>query len=214
MPSGPTTWVPKDFVDRAGKKPLGELAQDCGARFVLVVPVGDSNSDIAQGLATSASLRPSERAGLGFRTLQGDASSLMGASLRKPTKGFTAAHSWDVPGAYVPIPRQLLESQCHVMPISKRSGVSFLERISVGRVNGHDIVLRHPSVSKFHAWFEAPEDGHLYVGDAGSRNYTYVNGERITDRFRVQPGAKLTLGMLEVHVFTLESFWKALHPGM
>lgn len=214
MPIGLTSWAPRDFVDRAGRKPLGDLARDCGARFVLVVPVGDPNSDIAQGLASSASARNSERAGLSFRTLQGDASSVMGASLRKATKSFMAAHTWDVPGAYVPIPRHLLESACHVMPISKRSGEPFLERISVGRVNGHDIVLRHPSVSKFHAWFEAPEDGHLYVGDAGSRNYTYVNGERITDRFRVQPGAKLTLGMLDVHVYTLESFWKALHPGV
>jgi pSer/pThr/pTyr-binding forkhead associated (FHA) protein len=88
-----------------------------------------------------------------------------------------------------------------------------LERILIGRVNGHDIVLRHGSVSKFHAWFEVREDGHLYVGDAGSRNYTYVNGERIMDRTRVQPGAKLTFGLLDAHVYTLESFWKALNPG-
>ena len=181
--SDPRSWAPREFVERAGKKPLGELAKDCGARFVLVVPVGDPASEVAQGLAASASVRVSDRGALGFRTLQGDASSLMGAAIRKATKGFMAAHSWDVPGAYVPIPRHLLEAACHVVPISKRSGVSFLERISVGAVNGHDIVLRHPSVSKFHAWFEAPEDGHLYVGDAGSRNYTYVNGERITDRF-------------------------------
>jgi len=176
--------------------------------------MGDPNGELAQGLSASPSSRASDRAGLGFRTLQGDASSLMGAVLKRPARGFTAAHTWDVPGAYVPIPRYLLESACYVMPINKRSGVSFLERISVGRVNGHDIVLRHASVSKFHAWFELPEDGHLYVGDAGSRNYTYVNGERVTDRTRVQPGAKLAFGMLEAHVFTLESFWKALHPNV
>ncbi|MFT3921134.1 MAG: FHA domain-containing protein [Myxococcales bacterium] len=211
MPVGPSSWAPKDFVERARRKPLGELVQDCGTNFVLVVPLGEPDSELAQGL--SSTIRPSERAGIGFKTLTGDAASLMQAALKRPTRGFMAAHSWDVPGAYVPIPRHLLESACHVMPIVKRSGASFLERISVGRVNGHDVVLRHASVSKFHAWFEAPEDGNLYVGDAGSRNYTYVNGERITDRTRVQPGAKLTFGMLEAHVYTLESFWKALHPG-
>ena len=212
MASGLTSWAPRDFVERASRAAFGELAQDCEARFVMVIPLGDGSSEVAQGLAASNSSRPSDRAGLGFRTLQGDVSAVLAAATKRPPR-FTAAHSWDVPGAYVPIPRHLLAIPCHVLPIRKRSDVSFLERISIGRVNGHDIVLRHASVSKFHAWFEVPADGHLYVGDAGSRNYTYVNGERVTDRTRVSPGAKLTFGLLEAHVYTLESFWKALHPN-
>jgi hypothetical protein len=208
----PTSWAPRDFLDRAGRSSLLELAQDCGARFVLVVPLGDPQSDLAQGLSSSPAAKGAER-GLGFRTLQGDANAFA-ALKRGAPKSLMPAHTWDVPGAYVPIPRHLLETACHVIPISKRSGVSFLERISLGRAHGHDIVLRHASVSKFHGWFEAPEDGQLYVGDAGSRNYTFVNGERILDRTRVQPGAKVRFGLLDTHVFTLESFYKSLRQNV
>src|SRR5690349_10464069 len=105
MTVGPSSWAPKEFVELAGKKPLLELAEGCGARFVLVVPLGEPGSEVAQGLAASANARVTDRGGLGFRTLQGDASSLMGAVSKRPPKGFMAAHSWDVPGAYVPIPR-------------------------------------------------------------------------------------------------------------
>jgi hypothetical protein len=195
-------------VEQAGRQRLHELAADCEARFVLVVPVGDPASEIAQGLTSSPSARPGEK-GLGFRTLQGDARSLL-QGLRRTGQGVIPAHAWDVPGAHVPIPRHLLEAVCHVIPIRKRSGAAFLDRISIGRAHGHDIVLRHASVSKFHGWFEAAENGELYVGDAGSRNYTYVNGERIHDRTRVRPGAKVCFGLLDTYVYTLESFWKAL----
>ncbi len=212
MGSGLASWAPREFVERASRRALGELVEECEARFVMVLPIGDGSSELAQGLSASNPARSGERAALGFRTLQGDASSMLAATTKRPSRAFTAAHFWDVPGAYVPIPRHLLEVACHVIPIRKRSEVSFLGRISIGRVNGHDIVLQHASVSRFHAWFEVSADGQLYVGDAGSRNYTYVNGERVSDRTRVLPGAKLTFGLLETHIYTLESFWKALHP--
>ncbi len=204
-----TRWAPRDFVDLAAHKALFELSRECGARFVLVVPLGERSTELHPDLVMSPAVRPA--AGVGFRTLQGDAGDVL-AAMRHAGKASMPTHTWDVEGAYVPIPRRLLESRCQVIPICKRSVGSFLERISVGRVHSHDIVLRHPSVSKFHSWFEVPDDGQLYVGDAGSLNATYVNNAKVTERSRVAPGAQVRFGLLETHVFTLESFWKALHP--
>ncbi len=205
-----TRWAPRDFVDLAFRRGLYELSEECGARFVLVVPLGERTSELHPDHVTAG---PTLRAGQGmkFRTLQGDASML--DAVRQVNRGSILSHTWDVPGAYVPIPRKLLESQCQVLPICKSGMGSFLERISIGRVQSHDIVLRHPSVSKFHGWFEVPDDGQLYVGDAGSLNATYVNNEKVSDRTRVAPGAQVRFGLLETRVYTLESFWKALHQA-
>lgn len=207
----PAKWAPRDFVSLAACQPLAELARDSGASFVLVVPVGEGSSELA-AQDTGSSAAPARAGGLGFRTLQGDAAGALSA-MRREGKLAMPRHVWDVPGSYVPIPRKLLESVCQVIPISKRSFSSFLERISVGRVQSHDVVLRHPSVSKFHGWFEVQQDGQLYLGDAGSLNSTYVNDARVTGRVRVQPGARVRFGLLETHVFTLESFWMALRPS-
>src|SRR5256885_13862435 len=52
------------------------------------------------------------------------------------------------------------------------------DRISVGRGRQCDISFRHPSVSALHAHF-AVDGGVLALTDAGSRNGTFVNGERL-----------------------------------
>jgi hypothetical protein len=65
-----------------------------------------------------------------------------------------------------------------VLPLFKRSGqTSEATRIVVGRIEGSDVMLRHSSISKQHAWFQVDNSGALYLTDAQSLNGTCVNGK-------------------------------------
>jgi two-component system, cell cycle response regulator len=55
-------------------------------------------------------------------------------------------------------------------------------RSSVGRMEGSDLVLLEPSVSRRHARFVADGEG-FRVEDLGSSNGTYVNGELVSQRW-------------------------------
>jgi pSer/pThr/pTyr-binding forkhead associated (FHA) protein len=98
-----------------------------------------------------------------------------------------------------------------VVPIRKRADGSFLQHVSVGRARNHDIVLRHRSVSKFHAWFELQEGSRLLVKDSESRNHTFVDGQQIVNRVEVQPGQTVRFGSVEGRICTGESLWRFLH---
>jgi hypothetical protein len=52
------------------------------------------------------------------------------------------------------------------------------EELTVGRSPKCDLVLQHPTVSKAHAAFRREGDQFIIV-DKGSRNGTFVNGERL-----------------------------------
>lgn len=70
----------------------------------------------------------------------------------------------------------------------------FGQMITLGRARNNDLVLLHPSVSKFHAWF-SQEGGTWTVTDAGSSNGTWLDGQRLTARqsHRLRAGATLVL---------------------
>ena len=67
--------------------------------------------------------------------------------------------------------------------------------VRVGREYDNDMIIEHPQVSRHHARFFW-EDG-LFVEDIGSRNGTFVNGERIA-RSRLTPGDRVALGPVEL----------------
>ena len=62
-----------------------------------------------------------------------------------------------------------------VVEVGKRPGNPFPERISVGRANNCDVVLRFPFVSKLHAHFRRRDDEKLELVDLGSQNGTRIN---------------------------------------
>ena len=102
------------------------------------------------------------------------------------------------------------------LPLRKRSDSEALyaDRISVGRARNKDIVLRHSSISKFHAWFESDAEG-LLVADADSKNLTRLNGERLSpsEKVRVRSGDVVRFGAIDCVLCSPSVLWTSLHPA-
>lgn len=104
-------------------------------------------------------------------------------------------------------------SRCHVLPLRKRTDeATFVDRISVGRATNKDIVLRHATVSKFHAWFEMGDTGELCVADSDSTNGSMLNGKPLPARelTKVEPGDQLRFGSVECVTCAPGDFWRAI----
>jgi Nif-specific regulatory protein len=85
------------------------------------------------------------------------------------------------------------------METGARAGTSYLldptDHNSLGRDTDCDIVLVDPLCSRVHAEVVREEDG-WWIGDADSRNGTFVNGQKI-DRARLDAGAHIRVGSTE-----------------
>lgn len=66
-----------------------------------------------------------------------------------------------------------LEVATFLMPIVRREG-SNMAFVSIGRLDGNDVVFSDVTVSKFHA-FVREVDGNFLLQDGGSHNGTFVN---------------------------------------
>jgi hypothetical protein len=69
--------------------------------------------------------------------------------------------------------------------------------LRLGRGLDNDVILDGLSISRAHA--RLVRDGELFIEDLGSRNGTFVNGERIR-RCRVGPGDRVRLGAAELRI--------------
>ena len=101
----------------------------------------------------------------------------------------------------------------YVVSVVKRAGVErpYEERVTVGRTRNSDIVLRDASVSKFHAWFECDDRDRFFLFEAGSRNGTLVEGERLLPRTPVEVpfGAEVQFAAISAVLTTPEVLWEA-----
>src|SRR5256714_9464361 len=70
--------------------------------------------------------------------------------------------------------------------------------LSVGRTEGNDIVLNHPSVSRKHAKFEARADK-WWIVDLKSTNGVKVNGNLVTES-QVVAGDKISIGSVQLEL--------------
>jgi len=70
-----------------------------------------------------------------------------------------------------------------------------LDKITIGRAEGNDIVINDGSVSSKHAEMVA-EHGNYRVTDLDSTNGTRVNGEKITDAF-LENGTLIKFGHID-----------------
>jgi hypothetical protein len=100
------------------------------------------------------------------------------------------------------------------VPLGKRpdAGSAFSERVGVGRARNSDVVLRHASVSKFHAWFTRDDDNQYFVTDASSRNGTWRNGAPLAggQSTRVTNGDLLRFGDVEATFCDAVTLWEVL----
>lgn len=197
-------WYPRELMARARQQPRDAFTRAYRSPLSLVVILDAPSSDLALGLKADTA---SDHDGLPFRT-----AALLGPRGPTPTRSSDPAAAGADLSAYAQAVRKLLEMAnqcCHIIPIRKRAEAAFLATISVGRARNHDIVLRHASVSKFHANLEVEEGDRLFVKDAGSRNHTFLNHERINSRVEVKSGDNLRFGWVEAIVCTDEALWGA-----
>lgn len=196
-------WLPQQLMSRARELPLEAFTHFYHCAFFLVIVLDGPQSELAEGLREGEQAAATRADGLGFRTehytREGPSSSTfagMAGSSSRPS--MAAANRLS----------ELRNQCCYVAPLRKRQAVSFLSFISIGRARNHDIVLRHPSVSKFHASLEILND-ELFIKDAGSRNHTFVNHEAVTERTLIRSGDNLRFGWVEGLVCSSSALWKA-----
>lgn len=81
-----------------------------------------------------------------------------------------------------------------------RYEVPLLGRVSVGRSSSNRVVLDYePTVSGKHC--EIYQEGNAFlICDLGSRNHTYVDGERVEDTAEIISGCEISLGRAKLHV--------------
>lgn len=75
-------------------------------------------------------------------------------------------------------------------------------RLSIGRTKENDVAVDDISVSKYHATLFFDDSGRLFVGDTGSTNGTFVDGQRISYGKAVEliKDSKLRIGGVELKV--------------
>ncbi|HEY1691913.1 MAG TPA: FHA domain-containing protein [Polyangiaceae bacterium] len=165
--------------------------------------------DLAGELARTLAGRPEEgpvpvEQGLAFHTISVD------RSRRRPTT---------IPPPSSMGPEQLLtriiRAPHFIVPIGKRPDAHrvFSERVTVGRARNSDVVLRHESISKFHAWFARDDRDQYFVVDASSRNGTFKNGAPLDggDPMRLRSGDVLRFGSVEATFCDAAMLHGALH---
>lgn len=105
-----------------------------------------------------------------------------------------------------------LLGQPRLVAIKKQKDNAFRKRITLGRTPNNDVVIDDASVSRFHAWFEANDEGAWSLTDAGSKNGTWVSVKRLGPRkaHALQGGEKLRFGNVDGWFLTPEKLIERL----
>src|SRR5205085_8830521 len=98
------------------------------------------------------------------------------------------------------MPEQL---QIHYVDLGVPRVTDLKSDLAVGRTEGNDLVLNHPSVSRKHAKFEE-RNNTWWIIDLKSTNGVKVNGNLITES-QVNPGDKILIGSVALDLKALPS---------
>jgi adenylate cyclase len=93
--------------------------------------------------------------------------------------------------------------QIHYVDLGVPRVADLKSELSVGRTEGNDLVLNHPSVSRKHARFES-RDGDWWIVDLKSTNGVKVNGNLVTEG-SVTAGDKILIGSVQLELKALPS---------
>ena len=195
---------PHPWIAKLAQQTRDDVASAYADTQLLAVRVEDPLGELGLSLGEvergpGARLRPARDA-LGFATVVGSRADLEAARRRQHAPALTAAD----------LQARLAKAPHFFVPLRKREGKPFAERISVGRALNNDVVLRHASVSKFHAYFECDDKGGFYLTDARSKNTTTVNGAVVESMARVHPGDEIAFGSVYATICPATVLWDAL----
>lgn len=69
-----------------------------------------------------------------------------------------------------------------VFAVEKTTRNAFSVGVTMGRIASNDVVIDHPSVSRFHAWLALDGAGQWRIFDADSQNGTWLGSVRATSK--------------------------------
>ena len=93
--------------------------------------------------------------------------------------------------------------QIHYVDLGVPRVTDLKGELTVGRTEGNDLVLNHPSVSRRHARFD-PRDEQWWIVDLKSTNGVKVNGNLVAEA-QVNPGDKILIGSVQLELKRLPS---------
>ena len=196
--------LPLALVKRARALTLKELVRELDVPLLLV-KLDDPDGEMAHflsGMTTGNGSRVEP--GMSFHTASTDR--------RAPRRA-----SVPPPASFAPeqILVRVVRAVHFVVPLGKRADAArvFSERVTLGRARNSDVVLRHESVSKFHAWFARDEKNAYFVSDASSHNGTWRNGVALAggETARLASGDLLRFGNVEATYCDAATLHTALH---
>lgn len=124
-------------------------------------------------------------------------------SARQSTEDETLSHG-NMPTSAV------LETE--ILPLAKKPGASFPDRITIGRTTHNDVVVDDHSISRLHAYIAHTGGRQWVVADAGSKNGSWLRGVALEAR-REQPIASrmvLRLGDVELTFYDAADLYAEL----
>ena len=196
--------LPLALVRRARALTLKELVRELDVPLLLV-KLDDPDGELGQSLSgMSAGGGARVEPGMSFHTASTDRRAARRASVPPPP-------------SFAPeqILVRVVRSVHFVVPLGKRADAArvFSERVTLGRARNSDVVLRHESVSKFHAWFARDEKNAYFVSDASSHNGTWRNGVVLAggETARLASGDLLRFGSVEATYCDAATLHAALH---
>jgi len=93
--------------------------------------------------------------------------------------------------------------QIHYVDLGVPRVTDLKSEMSIGRTEGNDLVLNHPSVSRKHARIEA-RNSHWWIIDLKSTNGVKVNGNLITEA-QLNAGDKILVGSVQLDIKAMPS---------
>jgi hypothetical protein len=200
-PSGGLPWEPAELVDKLRALTDKDLRDVSPSGYLLLVRLDDFSRELAVGLDPGrrqplpGGREEKETLGFGVTTEEPTITA-------KVTKGSLPVRA-EPERAF---PRELLASACYLVPLP--GSASAPVTLAVGRSSSHQIVLRHPSVSKLHAYLQCGAT--LTLRDAESRNGTQVNGVTVREPLVLADRDALKFGAVQALVCEVTSLWQAV----